>query len=143
MTKEELSEIIKLKKEVKQLQGKLRELGYDGDNETIVSDKVKGSMSEFPFSSRSFNLIGFEQMTEECIQKRTEIGQKISQKYYELNCKINKAIDYIHCIDDSEIRQILTYKYIDGLTWEEISEVMSYNESTLRKKIRAWERNVE
>lgn len=133
MKKAELNEILKLKKEVKQLSQKLQELNY-GDDETVVSDKVRGSMSEYPYSARSFNLVGREQMSEECIQKRNEIGKKISDKYYELNCKINKAYDYILGIDDSEIRQILQYKYIDGLTWEQIGQAMNYGMSTVRLK---------
>lgn len=133
MKKAELNEILKLKKEVKQLSQKLQELNY-GDDETVVSDKVRGSMSEYPYSERSFNLVGLEQMSEECIQKRNEIGKKISDKYYELNCRINKAYDYILGIDDSEIRQILQYKYIDGLTWEQIGEIMGYAAITVRYK---------
>ncbi len=133
MTKEELREIPKLRKEVSRLQNKLQELDY-GDNETIVSDKVRGSMSQFPFSARSFNLVGREQMSEECIEKRNEVATKISNDYYKLNCKINKAIDYINSIEDSEIRTILSYKYIDGLTWEQIGQVMNYASITVRKK---------
>ncbi len=133
MKKAELNEILKLKKEVKQLSQKLQELNF-GDDETVVSDKVRGSMSEYPYSARSFNLVGLEQMSEECIQKRSEIGKKISDKYYELNCRINKAYDYILGIDDSEIRQILQYKYIDGLTWEQIGQAMNYAAITVRKR---------
>lgn len=137
MTKNELREIVKLRKELKQWQEKLQQLDY-GDNETIVSDKVRGSMSQFPYSARSFNLIGREQMSEECIIKRNEIGEKISKTYYKINCKINDAIDYINSIEDSEIRSILTYRYIDGLTWEQIGENMIFDESTVRKKHDNW-----
>ncbi len=133
MTKAQLNEIIKLKKEVEQLRVKLKELNY-GDNETIVTDKVRGSMSQFPCLSRSFTLIGTEHMSEECIRKRDAIGKKISDKYHELYCKIDKAIDFIQSIDDSEIRQILTYKYIDGLTWEQIGQCMNYGTSSIRFK---------
>lgn len=139
MTKEELGQIIKLKKEVRRLQDRLRESNY-GDGETIVSDKVRGSMAHFPYSERSFNLIGPEKMSEECIKKRNEIGEKISQKYYEINCKINKAMDYINSINDSEIRTILSYRFIDGLEWTEIGKHMNYDESTVRRKYRAWEK---
>ncbi|WP_024833820.1 hypothetical protein [Ruminiclostridium josui] len=138
MKKAELNEILKLKKEVKQLNQKLQELNY-GDDETVVSDKVRGSMSEYPYSARSFNLVGREQMSEKCIQKRNEIGKKISDKYYELNCKISKALDYINTISDSEIRTIYRYRFIDGQEWKEIGLYMNYDESTVRRKCRAWE----
>ena len=137
MKKAELNEILKLKKEVKQLSQKLQELNY-GDDETVVSDKVRGSMSEYPYSARSFNLVGREQMSEGCIQKRSEIGKKISDKYYELNCRINKAYDYILGIDDSEIRQILQYKYIDGLNSEEIGEILGWTSRTIERRLENW-----
>lgn len=133
MTKEQLNEIIKLKKEVEQLRVKLRELNY-GDSEKIVTDKVRGSMSQFPYLPRTFTLVGMEQMSEECIKKRDAIGKKISDKYYELYSRIDKAIDFIQNIEDSEIRQILTYKYIDGLTWEQIGQCMNYGTSSIRLK---------
>lgn len=141
MTKENLNEIIKLKKEIKQLQEKLQELQY-GDFESIVTDKVRGSMSHHPYSARSFTLTGLEHMSEECIQKRNAIGKKISSKYNELYNKVNDAIDYIQSIEDSEIRQIFTYKYIDGLTWEQTGEAMNYAAITVRKKHDEYLKNI-
>jgi hypothetical protein len=80
MTKEELSEIVKLRKELKRLQDRLIELQYgDGDKDIMVSDKVRGSMSHYPYSARSFNLVGREQMSEDCIKKRNEMQQ--NQQY--------------------------------------------------------------
>ena len=128
-----MSEIIKLKKEVTQLREKLCESEY-GNNDIYVRDKVKGSMAQFPYSAKSFNIGGYEEMSERCIKKRSEIGVKISNKYDELYKKINDALDYIQKIEDSEIRQILTYKYIDGLTWEQTGQSMNYSWETVRKK---------
>ncbi len=133
MTKEKLNEIIKLKKEVEQLRQKLQELNY-GDYETVVTDKVKGSMPQYPYSARSFTLTGIEHMSEECIKRRDAIGKKISDKYEVLYSKVNDAIEYIQGIKDSEIRQILTYRYIDGLTWEQTGDAMNYAAITVRKK---------
>ena len=68
------------------------------------------------------------------IEKKSEIGNKISNKYDELYKKIDEALDYIQKIEDSEIRQILTYRYIDGLTWEQTGQSMNYSWETVRKK---------
>ena len=133
MIKEELSQIIKLKKEIKQLNQKLEELSY-GDNEKIVTDKVRGSMSQFPYLPRSFTITGREEMSEECIKKRNEVGIRIRTKTQSLMEKINKAYEFIESIEDSIIRQILVYRYIDGLTWEQTGECMSYSWETVRKK---------
>lgn len=139
MTKEELAEIIKLKKDIKRLQDELLELSY-GDNKTIVTDKVKGSMAYHPYGARSFTLVGLEQMSEECIQSRNEIAKKLSDKYAEQLAKINKAINYINSITDTEISAIYGYRYIDGLEWAEIGKHMNYDESTVRRKCRTWEK---
>jgi DNA-directed RNA polymerase specialized sigma24 family protein len=79
-------------------------------------------------------------MSDECIQKRNEIAKKLSAKYTEQLDKINRAMDYIYSIPDSEIRQIYGYRYIDGIEWTEIGKIMNYDESTVRKKCRAWEK---
>ena len=133
MIKEELGEIIKIKKEIDQLRIKLKEMNY-GDNDTIVTDKVRGSMSQFPYLPRSFTIVGKEEMSEECLRQRDEIAIKIRIKTQKLMEKINKAFEYINSIEDSNIRQILTYRYIDGLTWEQTGEAMSYSWETVRKK---------
>jgi len=133
MIKEELSQIIKLKKEINQLRQKLQELNY-GDNDNIVTDKVRGSMSQFPYLPRSFTITGREEMSEECLQERNEVAIKIRTKTQKLMEKVNKAFEYIENIEDSTIRQILTYRYIDGLTWEQTGECMSYSWETVRKK---------
>jgi hypothetical protein len=133
MIKEELGEIIQLKKEIKQLNQKLQELSY-GDNDKIVTDKVRGSMAQFPYLPRSFTITGREEMSEECLEKRNAIAVRIRQKTQNLMGKVNKAFEFIESVGDSTIRQILTYRYIDGLTWEQTGECMSYSWETVRKK---------
>ncbi len=133
MLKEELGQIIKLKKEIKQLNEKLQELSY-GDNAIFVTDKVRGSMTQFPYLPVSFTITGREEMSEECIKERHELGVRIRIKTQSLMGKINKAYEFIDSIEDSTVRQIMVYRYIDGLTWEQIGECMSYSWETVRKK---------
>lgn len=133
MIKRELTEINDLKKEINLLRQKLQELSY-GDKESIVADKVKGSMAHFPYIPRTFTIIGREEMSEECIEQRNQMALKIREKTQALMEKVNSAFKYIDSIQDSNIRQIFTYKYIDGLTWEQTGECMSYSWETVRKK---------
>lgn len=133
MIKQELTEINHLKKEINLLRNKLQELSY-GDNEAIVADKVKGSMAQFPYLARTFTIIGREEMSEECLEQRNQIAQKIRAKTQTLMEKVNCAFKFIESIQDSNVRQIMTYRYIDGLTWEQTGECMSYSWETVRKK---------
>ena len=41
-------------------------------------------------------------------------------------------------LDDLEIKEILNLKYIDGMTHEQIGEVMGYDQSSISKKIDAY-----
>lgn len=137
MTKENLNEIIDLKREVDLLKQKLHDLNY-GDSETIVTDKVKGSMSIFPYSARSFTLMGLEQMSAECIRERDNIGKTINDKCHKLFIRINEAFDYIESIDDSELRTILTYRYIDGLNTKDIGECIGWSSRTIERRLKEW-----
>ncbi len=133
MIKKELTEINYLKKEINLLRQKLQELSY-GDNESIVADKVKGSMDQFPYLPRSFTIVGREEMSEECLEQRNQMAVKIRAKTQALMEMVNNAFQYIESIQDSNVRQIFTYRYIDGLTWEQTGECMSYSWETVRKK---------
>ncbi|OPX43824.1 hypothetical protein CLHUN_23050 [Ruminiclostridium hungatei] len=133
MIKQELTEINQLKKEINLLRQKLQELSY-GDSETVVSDRVKGSMAQFPYLPRTFTIVGREEMSEECLEQRNQMAMKIRTKTQELMSKVNRAFQFIESIQDSNVRQILTYRYIDGLTWEQTGECMSYSWETVRKK---------
>ncbi len=133
MIKQELTEINQLKKEINLLRQKLQELSF-GDSETVVADRVKGSMAQFPYIPRTFTIVGREEMSEECLEQRNQMAMKIRNRTQELMKKVNKAFQFIDSIQDSNVRQILTYRYIDGLTWEQTGECMSYSWETVRKK---------
>lgn len=45
---------------------------------------------------------------------------------------------FLEEIDDLEIKEILNLKYIDGMTHEQIGEVMGYDQSSISKKIDAY-----
>lgn len=50
------------------------------------------------------------------------------------NKELNKLIDFIEKIQDSEIRIIFNLRYIEGLTWEEIGTTMHIERTTAYKK---------
>ncbi|MDF2846005.1 MAG: hypothetical protein K0R00_4431 [Herbinix sp.] len=64
-----------------------------------------------------------------------ELQRKRNQKLEELlemECQIH---DYIYTIADSEIRQIFIYRYVDGMSQEEIGMKLHMDRSGVSKRI--------
>lgn len=92
----------------------------DTEENKTVSDTVTGSSSEYPYTSWSCKIEGIQNGTnlkkyrKMIKNKKRDIGKQITSFEYELN----------H-IKDSEIRQILRYKYIDGLKNFQVAHEMN------------------
>lgn len=68
--------------------------------------------------------------------KLSRLQRKFNRRVEELIDLVEEINDYIGEIKDSEIRQIITLKYINNLTWEQVALSLGYaDESVPRKKI--------
>ena len=63
------------------------------------------------------------------LQLESEASQEISQ-LLELEREIREAI---RTVEDPTLRLMLEYRYIHGLTWEQIADRMSYNDRWVRR----------
>lgn len=57
--------------------------------------------------------------------------QELEKKLNEAKIKVEIAIN---TIQDEELQMILTYRYIDWLTWSEIGAKIYYSDKTIRRK---------
>ncbi len=110
----------------------------------IVSDSVAGSSNEYPYTTHSLKIEGIQDSNslkkyrKMIKNKKQEIGKQIASFEYELNY-----------IGDSEIRQILRCKYIDGFKNYQVAHEMNrryktdeYTADGIRMKInRFFEKN--
>ncbi len=108
MNKEKLIEYCKLKRETKNLEKRIDNLRKQSD---IVADVVQnGYKGHIKISGidlkRRYKLEVYE--------------TKLQTFYDKLIEELNEIEDYIEKIDQSEIRQILRYKYIDNKNWIQI-----------------------
>lgn len=121
MTKKELSQLYYLKKEIKEQQRRLKELEILATNCTAnvtglpngngVSDKIANYATEIADLK---NLI--EKNLEKCIEKYKELTT------------------FIENIEDSQLRLILTLRYVDHLTWKQIAfKIGNHDEQNPRK----------
>ncbi len=122
MTKKELSQLYYLNREIEEQQRRLAELEEAATSCTAhitgmphvqgVSDKVGGYAAEIA-------------------DLKSLLDLNLKKCFYELN-RLNR---YIQSIDDSEMRQILSLRYINGLSWNQVAASISIyaTEDSVRK----------
>ena len=99
-----------------------------------VIDSVQGSSISYPYIQHQCTIEGVEYPKESKLKKKLrklirENKRIIDKKIINLEYELKK-------VEDSDIRQIIRYKYEDNLSWVQIMFKMKYNsESTARTKL--------
>ena len=108
MDKESLKRYRKLLSEVELLKRQLEKMEPE-----YVMDSVNGSDSEFPYTNHKMHIEGYDLET---YRKRvSRLNRRIINKMNELVEEKDSLIEFIYKLEDSEVRQIFIYKYIDGI----------------------------
>lgn len=115
MTYSDLKQYIHIQSELNSLYDKLYEIQNNN-----ISDVVRGSYPQYPFTIHSIKIKGEDTARIETLQKHID----------DLRRKSDEIENFIESITDSYIRQIFTYKYIEGLSWQQVSRKLGgYNTS--------------
>ena len=120
MTEQELSKYYWVKKEIKDLEDRLREFGY-GISSTKLDKEISRVIS-----------------TESIQEKRVIIVEKWINARVSALEEYLKIESYIETVEDSEIRQIMRYRFLDLYDWYKIGELLHYDRTTAAKKMRAY-----
>ena len=130
MDKESLKRYRKLMSEVDLLKRQLEKTEPE-----YVEDNVKGSSPYFPYTEHKVHIEGYD--LDSYKRKVARLNRRIVKKMNELVEEKDCLIEFIYNIEDSEVRQIFIYKYIDGMVWREIAKKMNYSETSIRDKHRS------
>lgn len=120
MSEKELSKYYWLKKEINDLENRLLEFG-DGISATSITNEMKGSAEHISIQ-----------------EKRAILVEKLFNARLSALEEYIKIESYIEKVDDVEIRQIMRYRFLDLLSWNEIGAEMLYDRTTISKKLRAY-----
>ena len=133
MDKTELSQIKHLSKEIALLKEQIQYTEYIAD-ERMITDTVKGSSPNHPYTYHSIKIHGVDISGYGKEVKR--LKNRLKRRIEELLEKTEEANKYVESIPDSEIRMILSLRYINGLSWHQIAAHMGMegDGSTERKK---------
>lgn len=126
MTKKELSQLYYLKKEIKEQQRRLSELEALA---TSCTAKITGLPNGSGISDKIANY------ATEIADLKSLLDLNLKKCFYELN-RLNR---FIQSVDDSQMRMILTLRYVQGLTWQKIAYAIGeYDEQYPRRKHNAF-----
>ena len=131
MTKEELSRLRNIQKEIELIKRELNTI-----TEEYITDKVAGSMVEHPYVLTHFKISGYD--SEGYSNKVKRLERKLKRKLDELMDERERLEEYIENVNDDITRMILRLRYINGLGWNQIGNELGYSERQVRRKHAQW-----
>lgn len=130
MNKKDLEQIISLKREVKDLERRLQ----NNNINSVIADSVKGSSTNFPYIECHRVIQGVDYKKQIRDRKYRKLLKSKRDKINKLLVQIEYDLNYI---EDSEIRQIIRFKYFDDCSWIQIMHKMNYkSEEKARIKLK-------
>ena len=123
MKRKELNQLYYLGREIKMLERKQKELTIEL-NETGLgtTDSVTGSSASFPYTLHSVTVAGIDIPKYYKLKAEiADVNNLILLNKEKCICEYNRMNRYIQSVDDSMIRQILTYRFIDCLPWSKVA----------------------
>jgi len=131
MTREELSRLRNIQKEIELIKRELNTI-----TEEYVTDKVTGSRLEHPYIFTSFKISGYD--SGGYSSKVMRLERKLKRKLDELMDERERLEEYIESVNDDITRMILRLRYINGLGWNQIGNELGYSERQVRRKHAQW-----
>ena len=122
MTKEELSSYYYLKKEIKQIEERIKEI----DDTFLSANRINGMRYEKRLSNpQEQRMILIEKYDKRLEEKKDEALKELM-----------KIEDFIDSINEPEIRMIFRYRYIELIEWNKIATLVHMSERTVFRKHR-------
>lgn len=148
MTKDELDEIIEIKKEIKDIEERVSRLETKLQKikeHPAVSDTVTTGAT-FPYTLHSFLVQGISesdqsaiiQIEKDILQHKRSLEKRV-KRLSPLQNKVEKAILRIK---DCQCRRIAEFYYFDGVTYEGIAESMNISTKTVQRKMKKFLQSV-
>lgn len=109
-----LTQYTDLQAEIKDLEKRIKKL----ENFKVEHDIVTGSNSEFPYQPRSFTIEGYNIQDVNRLNTVKSLLADRKEKCEDMKIEIEK---FISTIPDSRTRRVFQYRYIDRLTWQQVS----------------------
>ena len=138
MTKNELGQLLDLRKEIRELDERVEKLQRQRVGK--VTDRVHASMKEYPYVHTTKTITGIDNTDKKHRMELTEselLLLKRRQQAVDAEYRISR---YIKSINDSRIRRIISLRYEEGFSWDKVAAAMNcdrtYPEKLLTKYLK-------
>lgn len=122
MTKVELEQLRHLGDEINQINTKILEL------ETIAEGTTSGGISDEPFSGNISDKVG------NGASKLADYKARLKNNKDKYWAEINRIMTWIEEIPSSEMRQIMSLKYINNFTFQQIAFAIGHHDEQIPRK---------
>lgn len=131
MTLKQLEQYEAMMKEKKLWEAELNALykKYGGS----VKDTVRGSSAEYPYTEHPVTITGVQ--TKPCKRIRQK-EERLKRRRAEVAEQLEQIEDFIDGLEDSQLRQIIYYRYVKGYEWPKTAYLMHNKESTLKMRLK-------
>lgn len=129
MTKEFLNNMEYLYKELENLQKRIDKI--EKKETTTVKDSVQASSRSYPYTKYNCKIEGIKVPRNRGLKNKYK--KMIKSKQYKLD-KLKLQLEYeLNYVENSEIRDIIRYKYNDNMTWLQVMFEMGYSSESAAK----------
>lgn len=137
MTKERLGQLKYIEKALKSVKADIQKLNQQIASSTgrNYADKVKCSMSEFPYIETHCQISGVD------YSAYNQLKKKLEHKEAELQKRLSDLEDWLEGIEDEKLYLIFRLKYRNGMTNKEIAEEIGYDKSRVSQLINGYLRS--
>lgn len=147
MTKEQLSQVRKLRNEIKLLKEQKSEIRSRMSGMRTPHSVQASSKSE-PYQLHNITIQGVAKSETDVYVEADALREKIAldlaEREKQCLSEYERICSYIGTVQDSEIRQILTLYYLKGMTWQQVAfKVGKHNECYPRQKVEIFLKSTE
>ena len=105
----------------------------------MTSEKVKGSMEEYPYIETSFNIKGADERQVEHLRRKRMILNERKAKAESIRLQALEVINQA----PTRIQRIIRYRCMEKLTWKEVAEKMDMRttEKSVQKEFERFLKN--
>lgn len=115
MTKRRLEQYSSIKAEVTELKAKIADR-----EKSQLTDTVTGSYPEYPFTKHTVTIKGVDYGSD-------LLTQRLKEKEYLLDEECAYIEKWLDTVEDSLIRLIVRMKYIEGMSWPQVSYKLAHD----------------
>jgi len=113
VTRQKLKQIRHLKREIELLQEQIAIVESE-----IVTDKVKGSDPEHPWTERHYIIRG---LPGERNEKLLRLRDRLERRKSDLQDLRAEIFEWVEGIEDSLLRQVIILRHVNGLGWRQVA----------------------